>query len=52
MPGVGRLRWALLTSGMLFDMLPKDVISGIAPQAIFIIGGDFDTTEVAAPIPQ
>jgi dipeptidyl aminopeptidase/acylaminoacyl peptidase len=36
--------WALRASGQTLDMLPKDVIGQIAPRAVFIIGGDHDST--------
>jgi dipeptidyl aminopeptidase/acylaminoacyl peptidase len=34
--------WALRMSGQPLDMLPKDVIGGIAPRALFIVEGDLD----------
>jgi uncharacterized protein len=34
--------WALRASGMPLDMQPRDVIGGIAPRAVFILGGNLD----------
>jgi dipeptidyl aminopeptidase/acylaminoacyl peptidase len=34
--------WALRASGQTLDMLPKNIIAGIAPRAVFLLGGTLD----------
>jgi alpha-beta hydrolase superfamily lysophospholipase len=34
--------WALRASGMPLDLLPKNIIGGISPRAVLIIGGTLD----------